>query len=83
MEGYYLAEFLLFSPDKELQGGGKETRRLKQDDRKGNDPKMGQSILQHENEKGRPTRLRPLNDTSYTKFIASNKIGKRLPLASR
>jgi len=77
-----LAEFLMFSPDKELKGGGKETRMLKQDDRGDNGPKMGQSILQHENKEERPTRSRPLNDISYTKFIASNKIGRRLPLAS-
>jgi hypothetical protein len=76
-----LGEFRIFSPDKELKGGCKEKKRLEQDDRGDNDPKMGQSVLGGEGEEEkRPNWSRPLNYISNTKFIASNKLG-RLPLA--
>ena len=51
MEVWCLGKFRIFSPDKELKKGCKEKKRLKQDDRGGNGPKMGQSVLEGEDEK--------------------------------
>jgi hypothetical protein len=73
-----LGEFLIFSADKELEGGYKEKRKLGQDDRGGNGPKIGQSVLEgaDEEEEEGPNRSRPLNDISYTKLTAFNKTGR-------
>ena len=82
MEVCCLGEFRISSPDKELKGDCKENKMLEQDGRGGNGPKMGQSVLEGEDEEEeRPNCSRPWNFVSDTKLIASNKIG-RLPLAS-
>jgi phage/plasmid primase-like uncharacterized protein len=82
MEVCCLGKFRIHYPDKELKGGCKEKKRLEQDDRGGNGPKMCQSVLEGEGEKEERTNCsRPLNDISNTKVITYNKIG-RLPLAS-
>jgi len=77
-----LREFRIFSPNKELKGGCKKKKSLEQDYRGDNGPKIGQSVLEGEDEEEkRPSCSRALNDISNTKLIASKKIG-RLPLAS-
>lgn len=75
MEGFCFGEFLVFSPD-ELEGGYKEKRKLKQDDRGDNGPKMGHSVLEGEDEG--PKSSRPLNDNSYTKLRVFNKNWKEI-----
>ena len=50
VEGCCSGEFRIFSPHKELEGGCKEKRRQEQDDKGDNGPKMGQSVLEGEDD---------------------------------
>jgi hypothetical protein len=58
MEVCCLGKFRILSPDKELKGGFKEKKRLEKDDRGGNGPKMGQSVLESEGEEEERTIVR-------------------------